>query len=86
MATVYYGSVINPETLTSYETLSNCLLAVGPTGIIDWIARDVVDSMVQETMAQYGYADVKVLVLKQGEFIMPGFIDTHTVRSHAELF
>jgi Predicted metal-dependent hydrolase with the TIM-barrel fold len=78
-STVYYGAVINPQTLTFYQALPNCLLAVGPTGEIDWIVEDVASSMVQETMAQKGSADVDVVDLKRGEFIMPGFIDTHTV-------
>jgi len=79
-STIYYGAVINPQTLTFYQALPNCLLAVGHTGEIDWIVEDVVDSMVQETMAQKGCLDADVIALKHGEFIMPGFIDTHTVR------
>ncbi|KAJ7173999.1 hypothetical protein C8R43DRAFT_976850 [Mycena crocata] len=75
---VYYGAVINPATLKSFKAHSACLLAVGPTGNIDWIVEDVVDSMVQETMAAHGYTDVDVVCLRDGEFIMPGFIDTHT--------
>ncbi|KAJ7172322.1 hypothetical protein C8R46DRAFT_1348764 [Mycena filopes] len=76
--TVYYGSVINPMTLTSFNAHTRCLLAVGPTGAIDWIVEDVPDSMVQETMAAHGYMDVDVVCLRSGEFIMPGLCDTHT--------
>ncbi|KAH7926630.1 Metallo-dependent hydrolase [Leucogyrophana mollusca] len=79
MATIYYGSVINPKTLTDYDALPRCLIAVTATGNIDWIVEDVVDSMVQETIAQHGLTDdTCVVTLKPGEFIMPGFIDTHT--------
>jgi guanine deaminase len=75
---VYYGSVINPVSLKSFKA-HRCLLAVGSSGNIDWIAEDVEDWMVQETMAAHGCVDVDVVSLRDGEFIMPGFIDTHTV-------
>jgi cytosine/adenosine deaminase-related metal-dependent hydrolase len=29
-------------------------------------------------MAAHGYVDVDVVCLREGEFIMPGFCDTHT--------
>lgn len=77
--TVYHGAVINPQTLTSYDALPNCLLAVSPAGKIEWIMEDVADSMVQEIMFQKGYPEAEVIALKHGEFIIPGFIDTHTV-------
>ncbi|KAF7338165.1 Guanine deaminase [Mycena venus] len=75
---VYYGAVINPVSLTSLKALPRCLLAVASTGNIDWIVEDVEDSMVQETMAAHGYIDVDVVCLREGEFLMPGFFDTHT--------
>ncbi|KAJ7685340.1 hypothetical protein DFH06DRAFT_1028923, partial [Mycena polygramma] len=75
---VYYGAVINPVTLTSFKAHSSCLLAVGSTGNIDWIVEHVDSSMVQETMAEHGYIDVEVVCLREGEFLMPGFFDTHT--------
>jgi len=78
VATVYHGAVINPRTLTSYDAFPNCLLAVSPAGEIEWIVEDVADSMVQEIMSQKGCLDAEVISLKLGEFIIPGFIDTHT--------
>jgi guanine deaminase len=77
--TIYYGSVINPESLTSYKALPNCLLSVGPSGNIDWIIEDVPEHLLQGTMAQMGCIDVDITVLQTGEFLIPGFIDTHTV-------
>ncbi|KAJ6597045.1 hypothetical protein DFH09DRAFT_905111 [Mycena vulgaris] len=77
MSRVYYGSVINPVSLKSFKA-HRCLLAVGSTGNIDWIVEDVEDWMVQGTMSTHGCIDVEVVSLRDGEFIMPGFIDTHT--------
>jgi guanine deaminase len=79
--TIYYGAVINPETLISYKALPRCLLSVGPLGNIDWIVEDVAEHTLQDTLAQKGCIDVDVTTLRTGEFIVPGFIDTHTVRN-----
>lgn len=78
-ATVFYGSVINPQDLQSFKALNRCLLAVDAAGNIDWLVDDVEESLVQETMSQKGYIDVDVIPLKDSQFIIPGFIDTHTV-------
>jgi len=78
LPTIYYGAVINPKTLSQYDALPNCILAVSPAGNIEWIVEDVVDSLVQETMSQKGCLEAEVISLKHGEFIIPGFIDTHT--------
>ncbi|KAF7294810.1 hypothetical protein MIND_01018700 [Mycena indigotica] len=75
---VYYGAVVNPVDLRTAQTLSRCLLAVAETGLIDWIEDDVQDSMVQQVMAKHGYIDIEVVPLRLGEFLVPGFIDTHT--------
>jgi guanine deaminase len=78
--TVFYGAVINPQSLISYQVIPNCLIAVSANGQIEWIVEGVIDAMVQETMAQKGCIDAKVIALNHAEFLMPGFIDTHTVR------
>lgn len=77
--TIYYGPVINPETLTSYKALPNCLFSVGVSGNIDWIVEDVAEHALQDTLAQKGCIDLNVTTLRTGEFFVPGFIDTHTV-------
>ncbi|EIN07156.1 Metallo-dependent hydrolase [Punctularia strigosozonata HHB-11173 SS5] len=77
-ATVYYGAVINPTSLTEYRSSPQSLIAVSAQGDIDWVVYDVQDSMVQQVMAERGYTEADVVVLKRGEFIMPGFVDTHT--------
>ncbi|PBK97077.1 guanine deaminase [Armillaria gallica] len=81
--TIYYGAVINPVSLDSYEALPRCLLAVGATGCVEWLIDDVEVSLVEDTMGQKGYVDNPVVHLKKTEFIMPGLIDTHT---HAPQF
>lgn len=76
--TVFYGAAVNPQTLTDYATLPRCLLAVGPSGNIDWIVDDVAPHELQDTLSQKGCLDVDIVELKEGEFLLPGFVDTHT--------
>lgn len=75
---ILYGPVINPVGLTSYDAFPRCLIVVGNNGTIDWMVEDVAESMIQEELAQKGLIDVDdVHVLHHGEFLIPGFIDTH---------
>lgn len=82
MSTVYYGGLITPGTLTEYIALPHALLSVsGSTGEIEWIEEDVPENMLQNVLAKHGMlSGFDLLALKLGEFLMPGFIDTHTVR------
>lgn len=76
--TVFYGAVINPNTLTTYRTLPRCLLAVGSSGDIEWMVDDVPEHQLQETLARNGSVDADFVALHPTEFLLPGFIDTHT--------
>jgi len=78
-ATIFYGGVINPISLDSYSVSPHCLLSVDSLGNIEWILDDVKPDDLQATLAAKGRVDAEVLALKNGEFIIPGFIDTHTV-------
>jgi hypothetical protein len=79
-STVFYGPVVNPKSLSSFQALPRCLLAVGATGQIDWIEEDVHESALLNVLAQHGSLDIPLVSLRHGEFILPGFVDTHTVR------
>jgi guanine deaminase len=82
MATAYYGPVINPLSLTDYLSLPQCLILVSSEGNIEEIYEDVQNSQVQELLVKHDYTGpgVSFTQLKDGKFLMPGFIDTHTVR------
>lgn len=86
---IFHGPVVNPQTLWSYQTLPRCLLCVAPSGDIAWVIDNVPDSMVQEVLAQKGLvgegANVDFVSLKKGDFLVPGFVDTHTVRLSSSL-
>lgn len=64
------------------QFLERALLAVSPEGIIEWVVPDVDPSQIQDVALQQGVVldeSVDVHELKYGEWLMPGFIDTHTV-------
>jgi guanine deaminase len=77
--TIFYGPVVNPVSLTSYSTLPHCLLSIDPSGKIEWMMDNVAKQQIQETLASKKLIDVDIVYLKDGEFLIPGFIDTHTV-------
>ncbi|KAL5490342.1 hypothetical protein ACEPAI_5175 [Sanghuangporus weigelae] len=84
---IFYGAIINPQSLTEYDVLPRALLAIDLSGNIAWIEQDVdscdvqktIDQRLSELKASSG-EDVHVFIteLQDGEFILPGFVDTHT--------
>jgi len=81
MTTIYSGPVINPQSLSAYLALTRCLIAVGSDGNILWIDTDVDPASLRDTVAHHGVHNYTLVDLKPGEFIMPGLIDTHIVRT-----
>lgn len=88
MSTIFYGALVTPKSLTAYDALPHAVLCVsGSTGHIDWIEPDVPASSLLNVLAKHGLLDltgVDIIELKPGEFLLPGFIDTHTVRTARE--
>lgn len=82
--TIFYGAVINPTSLTAYSAFPRSLIAVGPTGNIEWITEEVLPHQLQDELAQRGCLSEDLVELKDGEFLIPGFVDTHTVLPHIQ--
>lgn len=71
------------------QFLERALLAVSPEGIIEWVVPDVDPSQIQDVALQQGVVvddSVDVYELKYGEWLMPGFVDTHTVNYFSSSF
>lgn len=70
--------------LTTLQCLARALLAVNEDGAIDWIMDDVDPASLQEAALSKGWSlddpSVDFVELSEGEFLCPGFVDTHTVR------
>lgn len=86
MSTVFYGALVTPTSgsLSTYLAAPKAALCVShDTGTIAWIEEDVHPSAFQDVMAKHGLVgeDISIVELKTGEFLLPGFIDTHTVRT-----
>lgn len=81
---VYYGAVINPQERNpnepiSYKAWPRSLLAVSEDGRIVRLFPHVSESDITGTLEREGLRDYVLVKLTPGEFIMPGFVDTHTV-------
>lgn len=80
MFTIFYGPVINPVSPDTTHYLPHALLAVnGDSGKIIWREDSVQPHEIQSRLALHAASihDVEFIELKKGEFIMPGFVDTH---------
>ena len=84
MALIYHGPLVHSLSLTELQTLPRALLAVSESGTIEWLIDDVEPSNLQEAVASKGWSledsKTEVLIAQPGEFLMPGLIDTHSVR------
>ncbi|CAG8302233.1 unnamed protein product [Penicillium salamii] len=75
----FHGTVIHSKALDDLEILENCFLLVANNGRIQSIQADVEPSQINSLLLANGYApDVfPVKRLKRGQFLCPGFVDTH---------
>ena len=85
---IFYGAIINPQSLTSYDCLPRALIAVDAKGDIAWLVEDVdhsrihqiIHTKLKDSQTHPGDVTFSLRELTDGEFILPGFVDTHTVR------
>ncbi|KAJ1653663.1 hypothetical protein IWQ61_006259 [Dispira simplex] len=84
---LFVGCIVNPKTLTQLDiALQSVLVVHSPSGTItDFIiSPSNLDATVDQLKQRYGDdSQVKVVRLKPGQFLLPGFIDTHV---HASQF
>ena len=78
--TVYHTSYTHSVSLTELEHVSQALICVGKTGLIEWIEKDIGDKDVERALADHGLriGEIEVVKIDEGG-IVPGLIDTHTV-------
>lgn len=75
----FHGTVIHTLDLSTLEIMQNCLLIVDRDGKIEKIHTNVPEDQVNHLISEAGHTpDVfPVKYLRRGEFLIPGFIDTH---------
>lgn len=76
---VFYGSMIHSVSVTEVEIIEKGLLVVGPDGKIVLLQRGISQDEVPNVLAQHNITrpSLPIRHLKRGEFICPGFFDTH---------
>ncbi|OJJ43937.1 hypothetical protein ASPZODRAFT_18716 [Penicilliopsis zonata CBS 506.65] len=75
----FHGTVIHSLTPTTVEILHDCFLLVNAEGKIQLLLPETDRSRISAIVAENGYApDVfPVKYLARGQFLCPGFVDTH---------
>lgn len=75
----FHGTVIHSRSLNELEILENCFVLVDKAGKIQALQPDVDSSQLNIIISDNGYApDVfPIKHLRRGEFLCPGFVDTH---------
>ncbi|OKL60978.1 hypothetical protein UA08_03294 [Talaromyces atroroseus] len=74
-----HGTIIHTLDASTLEILQDCLLIIDSDGKIEKIFKDTPADKVNACISQAGHSpDVfPVKYLRRGEFLIPGFIDTH---------
>ncbi|KAJ5554727.1 hypothetical protein N7461_003197 [Penicillium sp. DV-2018c] len=75
----FHGTVIHSKTLNELEILEKCFLLVGIDGKIQVLQANVEPDQINSIVSENGYApDIfPVKYLERGQFLCPGFVDTH---------
>ncbi|KAJ5924987.1 hypothetical protein N7454_007626 [Penicillium verhagenii] len=75
----FYGTIIHSKSQTDLETLENCFLLVDKVGKIQALQTGVNPDEINDIISDLGYAPevFPVKHLKRGQFLCPGFVDTH---------
>lgn len=75
----FHGTAIHSRSLNELEILENCFILVDKSGKIQALQKDVHSTQISAIISDHGYApDVfPVKYLRRGEFLCPGFVDTH---------
>ena len=88
MPLLVFGSIISPIDKHSYDTLPNAVIYVTDDGVIRAIHQfkpagaPIAEKEVDALLEAVGHrGKVERVHLEKGEFLIPGLIDTHTVRS-----
>ncbi|KHN96086.1 Guanine deaminase [Metarhizium album ARSEF 1941] len=73
----FHGVVIHTTSLTSLTIVEDALLTVSPSGRIASLEAGVRPDQVPSKLALLEAAACPVTYLQRGQFLMPGFVDTH---------
>ena len=73
----FYGVVVHSASLTDLEILPEALLVIDASGRITSLEANVPKSHIPQRLSSLTGSSCSVTELSRGQFIMPGFVDTH---------
>ncbi|KAF0546615.1 guanine deaminase [Gigaspora margarita] len=76
---IFYGTLIHSLSLTELEFIHNALLGVNNQGKIVFLERNVSNEQtLRDIIKKWETTEDKVVRLTNRQFLLPGFVDTHT--------
>ncbi|PLN83964.1 hypothetical protein BDW42DRAFT_191950 [Aspergillus taichungensis] len=81
-ARAFHGTLVHTPQPTHLEVLTNTLIIISPTGVIQSLQPSTPEDTIPSILASHNYtlSTCPLTALSPSEFLLPGFIDTH---SHA---
>ncbi|POR39330.1 Putative guanine deaminase [Tolypocladium paradoxum] len=76
-ARAFHGVVVHSTGREELTILDNALLAVDASGRIVALEPDFPTARLAGRLAELGLAQCPVTELSRGQFLVPGFVDTH---------
>ncbi|KAI0418996.1 hypothetical protein F5X98DRAFT_88297 [Xylaria grammica] len=76
---IFHGVLIHCLSLDQLEIIENGLIAITPDGIISSLVKSIPKDSVYQHLATLGLSESQydVHFLDRGQFLIPGFVDTH---------
>ncbi|RWA11470.1 hypothetical protein EKO27_g3627 [Xylaria grammica] len=76
---VFHGTLIHCLSLDQLEIIENGLIVIAPGGIISSLVKSISKDSVYQHLATLGLSESQydVHFLDRGQFLIPGFVDTH---------
>ncbi|RFU80830.1 guanine deaminase [Trichoderma arundinaceum] len=76
-ARAIHGTLIHSSSPTQLQILPDTLITISSSGTILSLQPNVSSSSVSTVLAEKGIENVPITVLSPGQFLIPGFVDTH---------
>ncbi|KAI0542793.1 guanine deaminase [Xylaria digitata] len=76
---VFHGTLIHSLSLNRLEIIENSLIVITPDGIISSLVKSISKELVRQHLTTLGLSEPQydVHFLDRGQFLIPGFVDTH---------
>lgn len=76
-AVAFYGVIAHSTDLDTLAILDNTLVVVNAEGRIAKVESGMAKEKIPDTLSELGLEGIEVIELQRGQFLIPGFVDTH---------